>query len=122
MAEMDPSQVRVRRIYAEPDGGFRVLVDRLWPRGVSKVRAELDEWFKEAAPSTELREWFGHRPERWEGFTERYLQELEGNAAVADFAGECADRPDTVLLFGARNEQENEAVVLRDYLLGRNLT
>jgi len=117
-----PSQVRVRRIYDAPDGGFRVLVDRLWPRGVSKARAELDEWLKEAAPSTELREWFGHRPERWEGFAKRYVQELEGNGAVADFAVQCADRPDTVLLFGARNEQENEAVVLRSYLLGRNLT
>ncbi|WP_331460431.1 MULTISPECIES: DUF488 domain-containing protein [Arthrobacter] len=69
-----PSQLRLQRIYAEPDGGFRVLVDRLWPRGVSKARAALDEWFKDAAPSTELREWFGHRPERWEGFTQRYLQ------------------------------------------------
>lgn len=117
-----PSQLRLQRIYAEPDGGFRVLVDRLWPRGVSKARAELDEWFKDAAPSTELREWFGHRPERWEGFTQRYLQELENNDAVVDFAAQCAGRPETVLLFGARNEQENEAVVLRDYLLGRNLT
>ena len=117
---VDPSQVRVRRIYAAPDGGFRVLVDRLWPRGVSKARAELDEWFKDAAPSTGLRQWFGHQPERWQGFVERYTQELEDNDAVADFAAACASRPDTVLLYGARNEQENEAVVLRDYLLGRN--
>ncbi|MEB7503196.1 DUF488 domain-containing protein [Arthrobacter koreensis] len=122
MAGIDASQIRVRRIYEAPDGGFRVLVDRLWPRGVSKARAELDEWFKEAAPSTELRQWFGHRPERWEGFTERYIRELKDNGAVADFAAQCAARPDTVLLFGARNEQENEAVVLRDYLLGRNFT
>ncbi|MGK3710785.1 DUF488 domain-containing protein [Arthrobacter sp. IK3] len=122
IGRLDPSQVRVRRIYAEPDGGFRVLVDRLWPRGVSKARAELDEWLKDAAPSNELRQWFGHRPERWEGFTERYIQKLEGNRAVADFAAQCVGRPDTVLLFAARNEEENEAVVLRDYLLGLNLT
>ena len=77
---------------------------------------------KEAAPSTELREWFGPRPERWDGFTVRYVEELEGNNAVAEFAAQCAARPDTVLLFGARNEQENEAVVLRNYLLGLNLT
>ncbi|MBF4995417.1 DUF488 family protein [Arthrobacter gandavensis] len=113
---------RARRIYAEPDGGFRVLVDRLWPRGVSKERAELDEWFKDAAPSTGLREWFGHRPERWQGFTGRYVRELEGNGAVVGFAAACASRPDTVLLFGARNEQENQALVLRSYLLGLNLT
>ena len=114
---MDPSQVRVRRIYAEPDGGFRVLVDRLWPRGVSKEKADLDEWLRDLAPSTELRKWFGHRPERWEEFGLRYRQELGENPVVADFALECRSRPDTVLLYGARNEKENEAVVLRDYLL-----
>ncbi|WP_312180382.1 DUF488 family protein [Arthrobacter sp.] len=116
--EAQSPNIRIRRIYAEPDGGFRVLVDRLWPRGVSKERAALDEWLKDAAPSTGLRQWFGHRPERWQGFAERYLQELSDNPVVDSFAGECRSRPDTVLLFGARNEQENEAVVLRDYLVG----
>ncbi|MCC3293146.1 DUF488 family protein [Arthrobacter sp. zg-Y411] len=109
--------VRIRRIYAPPDGGFRVLVDRLWPRGVSRERASLDEWLKDLAPSTDLRKWFGHREERWEEFVQRYRGELEQNPEVADFSLECRSRPDTVLLFGARNEKENEAVVLRDYLL-----
>ncbi|MCC3279019.1 DUF488 family protein [Arthrobacter sp. zg-Y40] len=109
--------VRIRRIYEPPDGGFRVLVDRLWPRGVSKEKASLDEWLKDVAPSTGLRKWFGHRPERWEGFVQRYRAELADNPGVADFNLECRSRPDTVLLYGARNEKENEAVVLRDYLL-----
>ncbi|WP_066297210.1 DUF488 domain-containing protein [Arthrobacter luteolus] len=118
MAAESPT-VRIRRIYAEPDGGFRVLVDRLWPRGVSKERAQLDDWLKDVAPSTGLRQWFGHRPERWQGFTGRYLQELSDNPAAASFAEQCRSRPDTVLLFAARNEQQNEAVVIRDYVLGR---
>lgn len=109
--------IRVRRIYEQPDGGYRVLVDRLWPRGVSKAKAELDEWSKDLAPSTELRQWFAHREDRWEEFQERYRKELAGNPEVTDFARACAARPDTVLLYGARNNTENEAVVLRDYLL-----
>ncbi|UPO78541.1 DUF488 family protein [Arthrobacter sp. Helios] len=117
--EAETPTVRIRRIYAEPDGGFRVLVDRLWPRGVSKERAQLDDWLKDVAPSTGLRRWFGHRPERWQGFSERYLQELSENPAAGSFAAECRSRPDTVLLFAARNEQQNEAAVLRDYVLGR---
>ena len=109
--------VRIRRIYEPSDGGFRVLVDRLWPRGVSRAKADLDEWLRDLAPSTELRKWFGHRPERWEEFGQRYRAELAENPGVADFGLECRSRPDTVLLYGARNEKENEAVVLRDYLL-----
>ena len=109
--------IRVRRIYAQPDGGYRVLVDRLWPRGVSKAKAELDEWLKDLAPSTELRKWFDHREDRWEGFQERYRQELDDNPLTREFARDCSTRPDTVLLYGARTEQQNEAVVLRDYLL-----
>lgn len=109
--------IRVRRIYEPPDGGYRVLVDRLWPRGVSRERAGLDEWAKDLAPSTELRKWFAHREERWEEFQDRYRRELAENSGVADFARDCAARPETVLLFGARNEKENEAVVLRQYLL-----
>lgn len=110
-------RIRTRRIYDEPDGGYRVLVDRLWPRGVSKERAGLDEWLKDLAPSTELRKWFGHREDRWAVFQERYRQELAENPAVPDFSRACASRPDTVLLYGARSETQNEAVVLRDYLV-----
>lgn len=110
--------IRVRRIYAEPDGGYRVLVDRLWPRGVSKERADLDEWLKDLAPSTDLRKWFDHREDRWEGFRDRYREELAANPEVAEFSRACDSRADTVLLYGARSETENEAAVLRDYLLG----
>ena len=116
-SESSAWNVRIRRIYEPPDGGFRVLVDRLWPRGISKEKAGLDEWLKDLAPSTDLRNWFGHRPERWEGFVHRYRGELAENPLVADFDLECRSRPDTVLLYGARNEKQNEAVILRDYLL-----
>ena len=80
--------MRVRRIYedVEADDGVRVLVDRLWPRGVSKVRAELDDWCKDVAPSTELREWYGHDPERYEEFARRYQVELQEPARAAAFA------------------------------------
>lgn len=112
-----PDSIRIRRIYEAPDGGYRVLVDRLWPRGVSKERADLDEWLKDLAPSTDLRKWFGHQEERWSGFQERYREELAANPEAADFSRACASRADTVLLYGARSATENEAVVLRDYLL-----
>ncbi|WAP53009.1 DUF488 family protein [Arthrobacter sp. ATA002] len=113
----NPESIRIRRIYAAPDGGYRVLVDRLWPRGVFRASAELDEWLKELAPSPELRKWFGHREDRWTGFRERYREELAANPAVPNFSRDCASRPDTVLLYGARSATENEAVVLREYLL-----
>lgn len=115
--QQNPESIRIRRIYQPSDGGYRVLVDRLWPRGVSKARAELDEWRKDLAPSTELRKWFGHQEDRWSGFQERYREELAATPEVPAFSLACAARPDTVLLYGARSETENEAVVLRDYLL-----
>lgn len=114
----DPDSIRIRRIYEAPDGGYRVLVDRLWPRGVSKARAELDEWLKDLAPTTGLRKWFGHQEDRWTGFQERYRRELAANPEVPDFSRKCASREDTVLLYGARSATENEAAVLREYLLG----
>ena len=82
---MGEHTVRVKRVYeaAAEDDGYRVLVDRLWPRGLSKVRAHLDEWLKDVAPSTELREWFGHKPERFAEFTQRYEAELDGSAGFA---------------------------------------
>ena len=116
-SESSAWNVRIRRVYEPPDGGFRVLVDRLWPRGISKEKAGLDEWLKDLAPSTDLRKWFGHREERWQEFEQRYRGELAENPLVEDFNLECRSRPDTVLLFGSRNEKQNEAVVLRDYLL-----
>ena len=113
---------RIMRAYDEPDGGFRVLVDRLWPRGLSKERARLDDWAKDAAPSAELRVAFNHMAERYAEFREHYLQELETGSAAAG-AGRllalAAEHPDMVLLFAARNQENNHALVLRDYLTAR---
>ena len=109
--------VRIKRIYDDPhaDDGDRVLVDRIWPRGCTKEQAELDEWMKDVAPSTDLRRWFGHKPERWAQFKERYLLELKGNPAVNDLRERAASRTVT-LLYGARDRKLNQAVVLAELL------
>jgi uncharacterized protein YeaO (DUF488 family) len=113
--------VRLKRIYepAADDDGARVLVDRLWPRGVSKARAALAGWCKDIAPSPELRRWFGHEPHRWDGFAERYRAELRQKAEPVAALRTMARQGRLTLLFGARDEAHNEAVVLRDYLLRR---
>jgi uncharacterized protein YeaO (DUF488 family) len=100
--------IRTKRAYepASSEDGYRVLVDRLWPRGVSKEDARLDAWMKEVAPSDDLREWFDHDPERWEEFTERYRQELR----------ERAGEETITLVFAARDTDRNNAVVLKEYL------
>jgi uncharacterized protein YeaO (DUF488 family) len=110
--------VRVKRIYDDPksEDGFRVLIDRLWPRGVSKERAAIDLWMKEIAPSSELRTWFGHRPDRFADFTARYVDELDGNPAVEQLVDVVARHPTVTLLYGAKDERVNHAVVLADYL------
>jgi len=112
--------VRLKRAYdpAEPDDGYRVLVDRLWPRGVSKDRARLDEWARELAPSTELRTWFGHDPARFAEFRRRYLEEL---AARAEKLGELRGRArkgTVTLVYAARDDRHNDAVVLAELLRG----
>lgn len=116
--------LRVERIYGSVPrpGESRILVDRLWPRGTSKQKAALDEWDKQIAPSADLRKWFGHDPAKWDEFRTRYLAELEANPEAADFAGRIAtmltDGP-VVLLFGAKDEEHNNAVVLRDWIGSR---
>ena len=110
--------IRIKRIYEKrsPGDGLRVLVDRLWPRGVSKAAARLDLWLKEVAPSDETRRWFGHEESRWEGFRERYLAELEANsAAVAQLAELCA-KGTVTLLYAASDPEHNNAAVLRELL------
>lgn len=113
------SRLRLKRAYvaAEPDDGARVLVDRLWPRGVSKEKAALDEWLKDLGPSTELRKWFGHDPERWEEFQRRYRAELKDRAEDLDHIRELMKEGTVTLVYGARDEEHNEAVILRDVLL-----
>lgn len=109
---------KVKRIYesAEAADGYRVLVDRLWPRGVSKERAALAVWAKDVAPSTELRQWFGHVPERFGEFEKRYTVELAQNSALKTYLAEWHKHSVVTLLYGARDQKHNEAVVLRQYL------
>jgi uncharacterized protein YeaO (DUF488 family) len=109
--------LRVKRVYepAARGDGYRVLVDRLWPRGLRKDAAALDLWAKELAPSPGLRKWFDHRPERFAEFKRRYREELMGNPAVAETLGYIGKRKAT-LLYAARDPAINHAVVLADFL------
>lgn len=110
--------VRIKRVYDEPavEDGKRILVDRLWPRGLAKDKARIDEWLKEIAPSDELRKWFGHDPARWEEFRERYRGELEAKAELVDGLRQLAVEGTVTLLFAARDEEHNNAVVLKEML------
>ncbi|MDA8048852.1 MAG: DUF488 family protein [Rhodospirillales bacterium] len=110
--------IRLKRAYEPPgeDEGARVLVDRLWPRGVSRAKARIELWLKDAAPSAELRAWFGHRPERWEEFARRYEAELKANeGALAPLRDLLAQGPVT-LVYAAHDAERNNAVVLVRYL------
>jgi uncharacterized protein YeaO (DUF488 family) len=113
--------VKLKRVYepASVEDGARVLVDRLWPRGVSKDRAALSNWCRDVAPSTNLRKWFGHEPSRWDEFRERYRVELKRNIEPVAALRLLAKQGPLTLVFGARDETRNEAVVLRDFLLHR---
>jgi uncharacterized protein YeaO (DUF488 family) len=117
------AQVQVRRVYdpPEPDDGQRVLVDRLWPRGVSKERAHLDDWCKDIAPSTELREWYGHDPDRYAEFARRYRTELRDPERAAGLAHlrELAGQGRLTLLTATRRSDISEAAVLADLLTKR---
>lgn len=112
-------QVHVRSVRDEPASGdgHRVLVDRVWPRGVRKEDAALDAWLKEVGPSTELRKWFGHDPERFEEFARKYEQELQGSDEWAELQQIVSDHRRVTLLFGASDRDHNQAVVLRDLLI-----
>jgi len=114
-------QVQIRRIYEEPTplDGTRVLVDRLWPRGVSKERADLDEWCKEIAPSTELRKWYGHDPARFDEFRRRYRTELDDPDRAAEFTHLCelSEREMLTLLTATKDIHISEAAVLADLIL-----
>ena len=111
--------IKLKRAY-EPTSkadGLRILVERLWPRGVSKAEAALDDWMKDIAPSTELREWFGHDPERWPEFQRRYREELRQHTEELDRIRALAKTQTVTLVYSARDERHNDAVVLRDLLL-----
>jgi uncharacterized protein YeaO (DUF488 family) len=104
--------IRIKRVYepAADADGKRILVDRLWPRGLSKGKAHVDVWLKEVGPSNALRKWFGHDPERWTEFERKYRAELKGSAALKELKK--AARGKVTLLYGAKDEEHNQAVVL----------
>ena len=116
------SHLRMKRAYesAEPEDGARILVDRLWPRGVSKDKAHLDDWMKDIVPSTELRQWFGHDSDRWTEFRKRYRAELQGHGEQLDRIRALARKGVVTLVYSARDEEHNDAVVLKGVLLGRS--
>jgi len=112
--------IRIKRAYAPPapEDGYRVLVDRIWPRGIRKSELVIDQWLKEAAPSTGLRKWFGHSPERWEEFCRRYYQELEGRPQVIAELRRHAREGNLTLIYATRDDVHNNAEVLRQFLQG----
>ena len=109
---------KIKRIYESPtsDDGYRVLVDRLWPRGISKERAQLDEWAKDIAPTNELRQWFGHDLENFAEFASRYTEELDANFVAATFKQQWQKYPVVTLLYSAKDIEHNQAVVLQQWL------
>ena len=112
------TKIRLKRAYEAPsdDDGTRILVERLWPRGVSKDKAAIDLWLKEVAPSTPLRKWYGHDPDKWEEFRKRYRAQLdEKDEVLDDLRRRLRERPVT-FVFAAKDEEHNSAVVLKEYL------
>ncbi len=114
-------ELKLERIYDKPvdKDGYRILVDRLWPRGISKLRAQLDEWDKAIAPSKELRKWFNHDPEKFAEFQKKYNQELDANSITEDFLNVIEDKlasQNVILLYGAKDRENNQAVVLKKYI------
>jgi uncharacterized protein YeaO (DUF488 family) len=118
-SKVSKERVRIKRAYEAPsvDDGTRVLIDRLWPRGIGKAEAAVDHWMKEIAPSTELRTWFGHDPARWKEFQRRYRSELMEHRDAFDRLRDLTRRGVVTLVYAARDEAHNDAVVLRDLLI-----
>jgi uncharacterized protein YeaO (DUF488 family) len=110
--------IKIKRVYEKPtmDDGCRILVDRLWPRGLTKEKAGVDLWLKEIAPSTELRKWFGHDPEKWDRFRGRYETEIRHKNDLIEILKEKARRGTLTLIYAARDKKHNEAQVLKQYL------
>jgi len=114
--------IRVKRVYDPPSrrDGHRVLVDRVWPRGVSKEAAQIAQWLRDIAPSTKLRQWFGHDPVRWDEFRRRYFRELSGREDALRSLRARARKQTVTLVFGAKDEQHNNAVALKEYLQAKS--
>ena len=113
--------IKIKRVYepAEKKDGYRVLVDRLWPRAVKKEEAAIDLWLKAIAPSAELRKWFNHEEDKWESFRKKYYQELKQNETVKEMRQVLKQHATTTLVYGAKNEDYNHAIVLAEYLRGK---
>jgi uncharacterized protein YeaO (DUF488 family) len=114
-------KIQLKRAY-EPPGkhdGARLLVERLWPRGLTKEKARIDEWFKDIAPSQELRKWYGHDQKKWEAFRKRYLDELHGNPEAVARLRERVKRGPVAFVFAAKDEQHSSALLLKEYLEGK---
>lgn len=113
--------LKIKRVYDMPDArdGQRVLVDRLWPRGLSKEKARIDLWMREIAPSNELRKWFSHRPERWPEFRQRYFDELKGKADLIRQLKGMVKNKTVTLLYAAKDKEKNNARALFDFLKGK---
>ena len=111
--------IKAKRVYepASSHDGFRVLVDRVWPRGLKKEQVHADLWLKEAAPSTDLRKWFGHDPTKWKEFKSRYFSELDANPEVVKALLDEVTKQQMTLLFSAHDTEHNQAVALKEYLL-----
>jgi len=110
--------IRLKRAYDSPDeeDGRRYLVDRLWPRGVKKEDLRLEDWLKEVTPSDQLRDWFGHEPEKWQAFKQRYFAELDEKPETWQTLLDAAEEGDITLVYAATDEQHNNAVALKEYL------
>ncbi|MCL7998958.1 DUF488 domain-containing protein [Brucella sp. 21LCYQ03] len=111
--------IKIKRVYETPESedGFRVLVDRVWPRGMNKEKAAIDLWAKDVAPTTKLRKWFGHDPEKWGDFKVKYVDELRENAETVRELLQSSNGKIITLLYGAKDEQHNQAIVLRDFIV-----
>jgi len=110
--------VKIKRAYEPPEkaDGFRILVDRLWPRGIKKEELQYNVWLKDIAPTAELRKWFGHKPEKWEGFKERYMNELKRSAAKEELINLCKQHKRITLVYSAKDEEHNQAAVIKAFI------
>ena len=118
------NELKIKRVYLTPEegDGYRILIDRLWPRGIAKEKACIDEWNKAIAPSSELRKWFGHKEENYATFTEKYRSELDNNPEATPFANHTKallESSNVTLLYGAKSENCNHAIILRDWLINK---
>ncbi len=110
--------IKLKRVYEKPEksDGYRILVDRLWPRGLTKEKAKVDLWLKDLGPSTELRKWFAHDPAKWTGFRTKYKRELKGKQDLLGQIRAAAKKGIVTLIYGARDTEHNEALIVKEYL------